>query len=423
MAMANSASFFTFYLNPRPPAESISESINTISSSYTNTTTTNATGGLSSPSPSSISLLPLLSPHHLTLTNLLNLLLLILILLNIKVFPFIYHLRILNAVRFVLKSQRPAHDMTPTHLFQPIITSSKACLMEIDVFGHKNNSTYFTDIDIARAHLVTTLFGKGIAKIRGGTTMNGLSSKRSNFTIALGGVSCTFRKELLPYETYDLWTRVLAWDEKWVYLVTHFVKRRNGHRVDPKMSSLYPRQNGTRNSNNITTTKEDECAAGREDRRDSASSTSTGSTGTGTAGSDTDPSIAASALSKIVFKNGRVTIRPQEMLEASGLVPPVVTPTQDPTEEAEANATTTATSTDEPEDETDVDDNVKLARAIEAQRQRGLRLAALLADQRALHDEFNSDVVALGRHYDGIGLEGVVATLAQLGKLSSYQLI
>ncbi|KAL2430716.1 hypothetical protein ABEF95_013149 [Exophiala dermatitidis] len=421
--MANSASFFTFYLNSRPPTGLGSESITTVSSSYTNNTTTNTTGGLSSQSPSSsllqsISFLPLLSPQHLTFTNLLNLTLLILILINIKVLPFIYHLRILNAVRFVLKSQRPVHDVTPAHLFQPIITSSKACLMEVDIFGHKNNSTYFTDIDIARAHLVTTLFGKGIAKIRGGTTMNGLSSKRSNFTVALGGVSCTFRKELLPYETYDLWTRVLAWDEKWVYLVTHFVKRRNGHSVDPKESSLYPRQNKTR----TTTKKEDESRDGREDRRDSASSTSTGSAVT-SAGSDTDPSIAASALSKIVFKNGRVTIRPQQMLEASGLVPPVVTPRQDPTEGAKANATIKATNADETEEETETDDNGKLARAIEAERQRGLRLAALLADQRALHDEFHSDVVALGRHYDGIGLEGVVATLAQLGKLSSYQLI
>jgi len=45
-----------------------------------------------------------------------------------------------------------------------------------------------------------------------------------------------------------------------------------------------------------------------------------------------------------------------------------------------------------------------------------------LGDQTELEHEFN-DQVALGRHYDGHGIEGVVATLAQLAKLSNYQLL
>ena len=56
---------------------------------------------------------------------------------NFKVFPFIYHLRILNGVRFVLRSQRPKEDVKPHQLFQPIITSSRSPLMEMDVYGHK----------------------------------------------------------------------------------------------------------------------------------------------------------------------------------------------------------------------------------------------------------------------------------------------
>ncbi|EXJ86293.1 hypothetical protein A1O1_06663 [Capronia coronata CBS 617.96] len=335
----------------------------------------------------------------LSLENGCKLLALSLVLLNLKVFPFIYHLRILNAVRFVLRSQRPKQDVTPEQLFQPLITSSKACLMEIDVFGHKSNSTYFTDIDVARAHLVTTMFGKGIEKIRGGTTMNGLNGKRSNFTVALGGVSCTFRKELLPYETYDMWTRILSWDEKWMYLVTHFVKR--SHNIQPRVSSLYPQQNSS-SQDGVPFT---------DDRRDSAFSIKTTITDS-TCGPASAP-ITASALSKIVFKNGRVTIPAREMLEASNLLPAV--------KKGGANANDKyerATA----EDDNDDAYNVKLSQAIEEERQQGLRLAALLANQTALHDAFNSDI-ALGRHFDGMGLEGVVATLAQLGKVSPYQLI
>jgi len=33
-----------------------------------------------------------------------------------------------------------------------------------------------------------------------------------------------FLNEIKPYEGYELWTRVLCWDEKWVYTVKHFVK-------------------------------------------------------------------------------------------------------------------------------------------------------------------------------------------------------
>lgn len=70
--------------------------------------------------------------------------------------------------------------------------------------------------------------------------MNGLTAKNSKFTLALGAVSCTVRPELLPYETYDMRTRILTWDEKWVYMVTHFVKQ--GARIDPIEVTLYPKQ-------------------------------------------------------------------------------------------------------------------------------------------------------------------------------------
>lgn len=59
---------------------------------------------------------------------------------------------------------------------------------------------------------------------------------------------------------------------------------------------------------------------------------------------------------------------------------------------------------------------------IEAERKRGMRMAKTLARQTELNDEFRSEK-ALGRHYDGHGIEGVVATLAQLGRLSNYQLL
>lgn len=50
------------------------------------------------------------------------------------------------------------------------------------------------------------------------------AKKTDRFLVALGGVSCHFKRELKPNEEFEVWTRVLAWDRKWIYLVSHMVK-------------------------------------------------------------------------------------------------------------------------------------------------------------------------------------------------------
>lgn len=310
--------------------------------------------------------------------------------LNFKSVPFIYHLRILNGLRFVLKSQRSTQQLTPDHLFQPLIISSRAPLMEIDIFGHKNNSSYFSDIDICRAHLVTTLFSKAIEEIRGSTTMNGLSNKpRSMLTMPLGAVSCSFRRELKPYETYDMWTRILSWDEKWFYLVTHFVKK--GAKVEPEQYTLYERQNSVRSRSD----KSGKNSTIDADQKPSNILSTNGA----------NSGIAASALSKVVFKNNRHTIRPEVILKLSGLLPEVEKDIDGPKDREFVSATSHWT-----------------RERIETERLRGMKQASLIAEQSALENELNDDV-ALGRHYDGYGIEGVVATLAQLGGFSRFQLL
>lgn len=340
--------------------------------------------------------------------------LLIFIAFNLKNFPLIYHLRILNGVRFVLKSQRPQQDLTPDQLFQPLITSSKAPLMEIDVFGHKSNSTYFSDIDIARAHFVLTVFSKAIEKMRGGTTMNGLSGKaRSAFTMPLGAVSCCFKRELKPYEKYDIWTRILSWDQKWFYLVTHFVKHE--HKIEPTEHSMYPKQDsGSRR---------------------------------GSTDEEVNSAICASALSKVVFKNGRITIAPEVMLELAGLLPAKIDGQGKTAELEQAQRKANKVDGLPIKPAVDVVDNLEgsdtdsgydgsrkgsvsetrvtwTRERIEQERLRGMKIASSLAAQSKLEEEFTgSEGPALGRHYDGHGIEGVVSTLAQLGKLSNYQLL
>lgn len=58
---------------------------------------------------------------------------------NLKNLPLIWHLRIVNAFRFCLRSQRPTVKFGPSQIFQPIITESHAPLMEIDFNLHSRS--------------------------------------------------------------------------------------------------------------------------------------------------------------------------------------------------------------------------------------------------------------------------------------------
>ncbi|KAI1378802.1 hypothetical protein F4677DRAFT_412046 [Hypoxylon crocopeplum] len=343
--------------------------------------------GLHSPMPSVASLIY----PHLTWSTLWFTLLCIFVVFNIKNMPFMWHLRLVNAFRFILRTQRPAVPLTPSHIFQPIITSSTAQLMEIDFNMHKSNSSYFADVDIARTHLVCTLFARGIEQMRGGTSAY-TGSKKPVFGLALGGVSCNFKRELRPYEEYEMWSKILAWDEKWIYIVTHFVRK---DAAKPRNYSLYPEQSPSQSRRNSTDTSDEDLL-----RRSSMDST-TSSTSSNSEGDAIKPEkhIFATALSKCVFKSGRKTVSPEVMLQMSGLLPAG-------NSEKESGQVT--------------------LEEIEARRLKGLETAQLLAGQaqQSLEAEFaGADCEALGRHTDGAGIVGVVNTLMQLARLKKTQLL
>lgn len=116
----------------------------------------------------------------------------------------------------------------------------------------------------------------------------------SPLTIALGAVSCSFKREIRPYEHYEMWTRLLCWDRKWIYTVTHFVKKGS---VRPREYVLtdgswfggsgYKRVGG-----------KGEVSVEIEEKN-----------------------IFATSIAKYVCKKGRLTVHPEVILDASGLLP------------------------------------------------------------------------------------------------------
>ncbi|THC98401.1 hypothetical protein EYZ11_002120 [Aspergillus tanneri] len=115
-----------------------------------------------------------------------------------------------------------------------------------------------------------------------GKSMDNKGTKQErNLNVALGGVSCVFKREIKPFQQYEIWSRVLTWDEKWLYIVSYFVIGGTGKAV---MESLHTQgQKGT----NFNPNK----------------------------------AILASSVSRYVFKDGRITVRPESVLGHNDLYP------------------------------------------------------------------------------------------------------
>ena len=139
----------------------------------------------------------------------------------------------------------------------------------------------------------------------GGAAVNAANSPSAGGTcvMALGGISATFRREIRPLQSYEIWTRLLAWDGKWLYLVQHFVRpgvvKKGPYLLQPwrRHQKGKPEPTGG-DANGIV--------------KDETRTTST----------PPHPAIFATVIAKYVFKQGRKTIQPERVLRASGLLPP-----------------------------------------------------------------------------------------------------
>ncbi|KJK76396.1 hypothetical protein H634G_08287 [Metarhizium anisopliae BRIP 53293] len=157
-----------------------------------------------------------------------RILLLLFVVLNWKNLPFAWTYRVFYAIVYH-NMLRKSPDLTPRALFKPIISETRAPLLEIDYNLHKSNSTYFTDLDVARTHLVSYLTRPAMRSLtdnaRTGLVLDPKTGRpaRGPMGIMLGSVSCSFKREIRAYRAYELWSRLLAWDRKWLYIVTHFL--------------------------------------------------------------------------------------------------------------------------------------------------------------------------------------------------------
>jgi hypothetical protein len=323
-----------------------------------------------------------------------------------------------------------------------MITKSHCPLWEIDYNIHKNNGTYFSDADVARTHLVTALLRRGILGVgkregeetttwnlssainRGGarkSTINPLGTsgiesgptepntpsvrvgrnmteeefmeaaqQPGSLLIMLGSVACFFHREILPYRSYEMWTRVLTWDRKWIYIVTYFVEPGT---VQPTEYFLQP----WRKPKKAKREPENESIEAKKAR--------------------IRRKIHATSIATYVIKKGRLTIPPEVVLQRSSLLPekpshapsafytPSRSPTTpddrtsatespiDPMMDSHAETVTAGSIGDVLVEslfpDTSLDGDAWTWENVERERQRGLKYAKMFDGLNALRDEFD----------------------------------
>lgn len=168
------------------------------------------------------------------LTRLLKVLALLFALSAYKTLPFAYMARFYYQVgrhlvtkrRRYLKSKENTYGLGKHKLdiFRAVKYSTYASPMEIDMYLHKSNSTYLVDLDIARTKMVVIVFQKLFMRFWGNENgeFRRKSLQNSPF-IPVATVECVFTNEILVFQRYDIISSVMAWDNKWLYVLLKFV--------------------------------------------------------------------------------------------------------------------------------------------------------------------------------------------------------
>lgn len=292
-------------------------------------------------------------------------------LLNAKMLPLGWHMRLVSALLRALRASKRRIETQPgpATLFIPIMTSSRTSILECDYNGHKSNSTYFADFDVGRLELMVRLLSVGIENFDTSdekkndsiapSTIGGfpvtLSStnvktaglfdvirnvirkkepgKAARLTVPLAGVLCNFHREIKPGARFEVYTRILTWDTKWLFIIGHFVKPGTVTSADRARPYQPWEETGS-------------------DRKEGV--------------------VHASALAKYCFKSGRLTVPPERVLATSRLLP--------------------RSDDDNPPDGW-------TAQRVEGERRRGMGIAELYMGLDRLRDEFVTEqVVQLGWH-------------------------
>ncbi len=87
---------------------------------------------------------------------------------------------------------------------------------DLDLNFHMNNGRYLTIMDIGRTDMTMKM------------NLHKLIIKKK-LGVVTAGINILFFKELAPFSSYQLHSKILCWDENWVYVQQDFMKNSKVH--------------------------------------------------------------------------------------------------------------------------------------------------------------------------------------------------
>lgn len=91
------------------------------------------------------------------------------------------------------------------------VVSFRVLPNDLDTNFHMNNGRYLTLMDLGRFDMMLRL---GVLR----------TLLRRRWNPVLASVMVRFRRELSPFQKYELRTRILCWDERWLFIEQRFVR-------------------------------------------------------------------------------------------------------------------------------------------------------------------------------------------------------
>jgi YbgC/YbaW family acyl-CoA thioester hydrolase len=76
---------------------------------------------------------------------------------------------------------------------------------DLDINLHMNNARYLSFMDLGRTDLLLRAGMLGVVR-------------RERWKPVVGNIDIKFRRPLMPFQSFEVHTRLLCWDEKWLYL-------------------------------------------------------------------------------------------------------------------------------------------------------------------------------------------------------------
>lgn len=142
---------------------------------------------------------------------------------NSKIIPGSWHSKI---ALYFIKHLYIQGERRPESVFDSQTLHTICQLPEIDMYGHKSNSTYLADLDFSRLKLLTYQFRRTFR------SHNSPGMQRGYFEwikAPVASANICYLAEIKPFQLYNVRSRIFGWDRKWIFVLSTFEGKHGLH--------------------------------------------------------------------------------------------------------------------------------------------------------------------------------------------------